>query len=343
MRNLFVTKNSATEMFPPGHDKPFLHDWEFETPKDIRASAIQEFTIALKTNKQKVWKGDIPYFKMSYKSKKKKSTESIAIPKTSIKFKNGKVFVYSTFLKGGIRLGKKKGRKYKNVVEMDSRLTYDGHDFYLLLPRNIKVQEKTEKNKIVALDPGVRTFQTGFSEDEVFKGDIRRNLFEKLKRKIEILQSLRDTRRHDLNQRNMSEFKYRQRTMKLHKRIRNMVDDCHWQVINHLIKNYNDVLLPTFESQEMVMGTHLRKKTKNTLLSLSHYKFKVRICEKAKEYKNFRVHDVNEAYTSKTCSSCGAIHKTLNGQDTYTCIHCKMCMDRDVNGARNIFLKYVSL
>lgn len=39
------------------------------------------------------------------------------------------------------------------------------------------------------------------------------------------------------------------------------------------------------------------------------------------------------------CSHCGNIHKNLGSNDTYRCIKCEMVMDRDVNGARNIYMK----
>ena len=189
----------------------------------------------------------------------------------------------------------------------------------------------------MALDPGVRTFQTGFSESEIFKGTILRSKFEKLKNKLKTLQSLKSRQSTKI-----SNFKYNKRSKKLTRHIKNMVDDCHWQVMNHLVKNYNDVLLPSFESQDMVGKSLLHRKTKDSLLTLSHYKFKMRLHEKAKEYKNFRIHDVNEAYTSKTCTQCGFIHKNLGSNDTFTCPQCRIIIDRDVNGARNIFLKHVT-
>ena len=35
----------------------------------------------------------------------------------------------------------------------------------------------------------------------------------------------------------------------------------------------------------------------------------------------------------------GARDTNLGGKKIYNCVHCKMVMDRDVNGAKNIFLK----
>ena len=48
---------------------------------------------------------------------------------------------------------------------------------------------------------------------------------------------------------------------------------------------------------------------------------------------------MNEAYTSKTCSECGYLKRNLGGSKVYHCDECGSVMDRDVNGAKNIFLK----
>jgi hypothetical protein len=95
MRNIFVTqKGSETS----------LHPWEFNTPKDVRAGAIKEFTTSLSTNLSKMKRKKMLRFDMKFKSKKHKKTESISLPKSSIKFRNGKVKIFSKFLKKEIKL-----------------------------------------------------------------------------------------------------------------------------------------------------------------------------------------------------------------------------------------------
>ena len=42
-----------------------------------------------------------------------------------------------------------------------------------------------------------------------------------------------------------------------------------------------------------------------------HYKFKTRLQERRKAMKTTRLHIVNEAYTSKTCTKCGCIKQNL--------------------------------
>lgn len=45
---------------------------------------------------------------------------------------------------------------------------------------------------------------------------------------------------------------------------------------------------------------------------------------------------LNESFTSKTCSKCGTMNNDLGSQKIYKCSECKVIMDRDINGARNI-------
>ena len=85
-----------------------------------------------------------------------------------------------------------------------------------------------------------------------------------------------------------------------------------------------------------------RKKPEKSLKS------RIQLCEdwekkeklqfKCKEYGT-NIVIVDESYTSKTCTKCGNLHKTLGSNKTYNCKKCNMVIDRDVNGARNILNK----
>ena len=324
MRNIFVTEKGSENS---------LNKWEFNTPKDIRAGAVAEMTTRLSQNVSALKSGRIQRFNMHFKSKR--DSASISIAKPSIKFEGGKVSIYSRYLKP-LKLGKRYGKKckYSSVIECDSRMIFDGRYFYILIPKKIKVKEKENKNKIVALDPGKRVFQTGFSDTEFFESHINEQKYEELRDKIRLLQSLWDKKEIQKNP--------RKKIFVLFKKIKNLVSKCHWKTASYLVKNYNDVLLPSFESQEMVKRSSiLNKKTKHDLLMLSHYAFKVKLKEKALEFKNFRIHDVNESYTSKTCSCCGSINN-VGSKKYFECQDCHIKHNRDVNAARNIFIKYVS-
>ncbi|MFM6454613.1 MAG: zinc ribbon domain-containing protein, partial [Planktothrix sp.] len=74
------------------------------------------------------------------------------------------------------------------------------------------------------------------------------------------------------------------------------------------------------------------------MLTLSHYEFKQFLKWKAWE-NNKVVIDCNEAYTSKTVSWTGEIIKNLGGAKTIKSNSTPLKMDRDLNGARGIFLR----
>ena len=49
------------------------------------------------------------------------------------------------------------------------------------------------------------------------------------------------------------------------------------------------------------------------------------------------VREVNPAYTSRTCSACGAVKEKLGlGERVFHCSTCGLAIDRDVNAALNI-------
>ncbi|GBC07164.1 hypothetical protein RclHR1_00730013 [Rhizophagus clarus] len=74
----------------------------------------------------------------------------------------------------------------------------------------------------------------------------------------------------------------------------------------------------------------------------SHFHFRQHLIHKAREYPWCQVVICTEEYTSKTCGFCGYIHKKLDGSKEFCCPQCKTKLDRDINGARNILLRYLT-
>ena len=73
------------------------------------------------------------------------------------------------------------------------------------------------------------------------------------------------------------------------------------------------------------------------MLTLSHYEFQTFLKWKAWESSQ-TVIDCNEAYTSKTVSGTGEIIKNLGGARKINSLLTGFKMNRDLNGARGIFL-----
>ncbi|WP_156093366.1 zinc ribbon domain-containing protein, partial [Planktothrix serta] len=105
-------------------------------------------------------------------------------------------------------------------------------------------------------------------------------------------------------------------------------------------ENFDVILLPTFETSQMVSKSRrkLRNKSVRQMLTLSHYEFKQFL--KWKAWENHKVViDCNEAYTSKTVSWTGEIINKLGGAKIIKSASTQSKMDRDLNGARGIFLR----
>jgi len=85
---------------------------------------------------------------------------------------------------------------------------------------------------------------------------------------------------------------------------------------------------------------HIRKFGSKTaqMETWAHYWFRQRLTFKCRQF-GCKVVVVNEAYNSKTCSCCGNVKWNLGGADMYKCRACGEVMGRDVNGAKNIFLR----
>ena len=79
----------------------------------------------------------------------------------------------------------------------------------------------------------------------------------------------------------------------------------------------------------------LRSKSVRAMLTWSHYMFKLRLKNKAIE-RGKQVIDVTEEYTSKTCSWTGEL---LDIKGSRVIRSKGISLDRDLNGARNIFIK----
>ena len=116
-------------------------------------------------------------------------------------------------------------------------------------------------------------------------------------------------------------------------------DDLERQVAHWLVRNYDIILLPDFRVQGMTgrAGRKIRRRTVRNLLTLRHYGFKQFLLHKAREFGK-QVFIVNEAYTSKTCSWSGEIIPNLGGRKRVTGSD-GVSLDRDINGARGIFLR----
>jgi IS605 OrfB family transposase len=126
---------------------------------------------------------------------------------------------------------------------------------------------------------------------------------------------------------------------RLRGKIKYLVDELHKKTARFLVDNFDVILLPTFETSIMSKKAKRRMRSKSVrqMLTLSHYKFKKFIKHKANEFNKIVI-DVNEAYTSKTVSWTGEIINNLGGSKIIKFPIDNRTMNRDLNGARGIYL-----
>jgi putative transposase len=338
LRNKYVTqKHRGTE-----EKNENVQDWEINTPKDVRAGSLRDLTKAYKTAFSSLKNGSISKFNLNYRSKKN-GYQSIEIPKTTLSCTGKKeIEMFKRYNLGSVKISnelnrikkKKKSKRQfprKLNFEYDCRLKVDQYNqWFLIIPENV-IKRKSPNNEKCALDPGSRKFQTIYSPLEARKIPVNKELVRNIRKKIAIYQQLRHSK--SIKKSTMSRG-----IRKTWKRYINLLDDMHFQTCNYLTKNYKEIFLPQFESQEMVKK--LNSTTRFNILNLQHYTFKERLRSKC-EQRMCTLTDCTEEYTSKTCTRCGTI-TNVGSSEIYNCSSCKLEIDRDVNGSRNIYLKCIS-
>lgn len=309
--------------------------WVTKTPYDIRDEAMNDVLKAYKTSiaAKRI------NFVVNFKSKKAKS-DSIAL--LAKHWKSSGLF-HPTFW------GKTPLRSAEPLPE---KLNYDCRIqrtnlgcFYLCIPQPLEHRSENQtpvQPSVIALDPGVRTFQTGYSPD----GSIVEFANKDAGRLYRLCLHL-DRLQSKVNQ---PEIRHKQRRRmkkalcRARQRITNLVNECHHKVAKYLCENYTTILLPLFQTSNMVpkIKRRIGRKTARMLLTWSHYRFRQTLLSKSREYPQAEVIIVDESYTSKTCGSCGELHKDLKKKEIFVCPHCGFTDGRDINAARNILLKFLT-
>lgn len=321
-----------------------VHPWMKEMPGEIKDVAVCDYEKARKAHfaklENKREKDPKATHDAQFKFRSRKDPqESFEVRWRDMNRKKGKLaFLSLEKLQAAEGLPK--------TVECAVRFLKDrlGRYFVAVPKQSVKKGENQAFNtseSVVSLDPGVRTFQTTYDaiglSTEWGKNDMK---------KMYIF-----CRRIDKIQGEMSKKKGRkrrgtkQRWYRMIDKVKHKIKEIHRKLAIWLCENYSVILIPNFESSKMVnRGTRkINSMTARNMLTWSHYGFRELLKNKAELYEGVRVEVTEEPYTSKTCGQCGKLHETLGGSKVFKCKHCGYLADRDVNGARNILLRYLSL
>ena len=301
-----------------------LPDWASSVPFQIKSIAIKDACLAVKAAKKGCLQDGQPK-KVKFRSRKDKK-QTIYIPKSAIKAKG----IYPTIL-GQIEYGEDLLKDFS-----DGRLSYYAGDYYLVISEKVQPINTENQGRVVSLDPGVRKMFSFFSENSFgFLGQGANLVIQKLCFRLDKL----------LSKIAKAKCKQKRRMKKaadrLRAKIKNLVTELHHKIAHFLVTNFDVILLPTFETSQMVSKSRrkIRSKSVRQMPTLSHYQFKEFLRWKTWQYGKKLV-EVCEAYTSKTVSWTGEIVK-VGGAEKIKSPSTGITMDRDLNGARGIFLRAV--
>lgn len=299
-----------------------LPEWAEPVPYQIKKIAVKDACLTVKAAKKGFGK-DGKIRQCRFKSRKDKQ-QTLFIPKSAIKTCG----VYHTIL------GQCPLKEALTQGFSDGRLTLAYGEYYLIVSLEVQPRQTENQGRVVALDPGVRTFITFFSESSYgWLGNDSNLQIQKICFKLDKLVS-RMRKAKSAQKRRLKKAAARLRA-----KIKHLVKELHHKTARFLVENFDVILLPSFESSQMVSKSRrkIRSLSVRQMLSLSHYQFKKHLEWKAWELGKIALTDINEAYTSRTISWTGEIKKI--GGSRVISDSSGNRMDRDLNGARGIFLR----
>ena len=310
--------------------------------------AIQDACSKYKSCLTNLKNGNIKHFRLRY-LKQNKKTLIMKIEKNFISAK--KNTFCSTIFKDSFLLKRQVNKKHllnktdKNVnkiefnlkdIKKDFTIHYNQktNEFFLLNPVEDKSLKSHTNVETVGCDPGIRTFITTYSNNGCAK--IANNLKDTILKHIKQIDFI--------NNSNKPLSKKRRAIRSYYKKITYLVDDLHWKTINYLTKNFGNILIGNLSTKSIAkngINNKLDKETKRVGLQMRLHVFKQRLAYKCTQRKiGFTI--VDEAYTTKTCTNCGN-KNDVGMKKRIKCLFCKIRIDRDFNGARNIFLKNIDI
>ena len=337
MDNILQFENLRTNVLKKKRDiiaKHYLYNNDAKTivKTHILDCAIKQACTSFKSAKENYLEGNIKKFRIRY-WKKDRRMKIMEIEAGYNKDGNvcgptlGNMLMKSCESSNKVKKYELKPRTVK--IHYDSKLKR-----YIMLTTEKIVQEdnKISEDKYVGIDPGIRKFVTCISNDEAIKYG------ENMKGRI-----LKILKRIDKNNGNktMSEKAKFMINDRNYKRIKNIVDEMHWKIIKYLTENNKRIYIGKLNIKSIVSKEkedELDKMTKRVGILMRHGQFRERLKYKCSTKRIMYV-EVDERFTSKTCSVCGEYKEDLGRNEVYDCGKCGNKIDRDINGCRCITLK----
>ena len=242
----------------------------------------------------------------------------------------------------------------REAMHCMARVVCDRGEWYLLAQKLVDLvplkDPESQGLEVVAIDPGVRCFLTGYSPNGLVEiGNLFADrVLKDIGLKISALCSERAKYANlPADQKETTWFKQRlagieRRLAALRTRRKNLIHDLHKRAAHFLVTTYDIILMPKLGVKAMSKrrpGRKLRRSVVARMMDLCHHKFRMMLIYMAKKRGKHLIF-VNEAYTSKTKSWSGEIVHGLGGAAMIK--EKDFVVNRDHNGARGILLRALS-
>ena len=342
----------------PSAELPPEYKWYDQIPYDTRDWAIRSFASDMASffelRRVKPEAAQTPTFKS-----RKDPTQRFHIDHRAIKYSSSGLTIFPSLKLGTIAFGKRgsaKARatllKWKESALSAAQVIRDSTGrYYVVQPYNTTAVEPnelwmTQPYGDVFLDPGGRTFNTFYCPDGL-AGKLGDGFYDDVKgclRKADKAASDQATAKKALNEHGGRQLRRRWKRVRakaqaLRTKVHDTVRDLHRKSARFLCANFRAIHVTPFTgaSVSSVAGRTIFNDSVRNLMTFAHGEFREFLKQYARP-RGVHVYVVSEAYTTKTCTSCGDVRER-GSVKTISCPACGTTYDRDIGAARNTGLR----
>jgi putative transposase len=230
-----------------------LMNQNFLCPYNSRTDTVAKFCSNLKSCKSNYANGNVKHYTMKHKDYS--ANQNLYIPKTAI----NKTGIYVSHL-GKIMKGIKEFFDMETIDVDNIGDSYLRHDkvnnkyYFIVSYYKDKREPIQNKKRVVSIDPGEKVPLSYFSQEGFgFMGiDMRKKILE-IQGKIKRLQSVLSKYGNEIK----NKKKIQKQILSYYNNIRNYVKEFHNKTALYLARNYDTIIIPVFETQNMISNTDI--------------------------------------------------------------------------------------
>lgn len=326
-------------------------NWKDRCPSHTKQQAVEEYFKAKKTGMKMVHEKKMKRFDLKFKSRFKMTRETIPFERYSLKkpspeSKQELVIPYQG-KSIGFRISGKLPKEFRDrddpkSLRKEVKITRTRlGKYYVHIPTEVEQKSKfpgESEGELISFDPGSKTFLTYHTPDGSW-GEIGT-----FKKQEELLHEA-DRMRSKMDSGNSgktcrSRRHLRRKFLGILEKVRNRTADLHNKVCSWVVNNFQVVLLPIFETSQMVSSGNLYSSTCRKMMTWSHYSFQRKLVDLAQKFTDVKVRLCNEAFTTKQCGRCGVVNRNMTLNDRiFHCSGCSLTSSRDGHAARNVGIR----